>query len=61
MFETCLPHDAEAQPVRINTIAFGDDADQVTLKRIAEVTGGEMFKADPDSIDRIYQSISAEQ
>ncbi len=61
MFETCLPHDAEAQPVRINTIAFGDDADQAILKRIAEVTGGEMFKADPDSIDRIYQSISAEQ
>jgi Ca-activated chloride channel family protein len=61
MFETCLPHDAEAQPVRINTIAFGDDADQVTLKRIAEVTGGEMFKAGPDSIDRIYLSISAEQ
>ena len=61
MFETCLPHDAEAQPVRINTIAFGDDADQGILKRIAEVTGGEMFKADPDSIDRIYQSISAEQ
>jgi len=35
MFETCLPHDAEAQPVRINTIAFGDDADQAILKRIA--------------------------
>jgi Ca-activated chloride channel family protein len=61
MFATCLPHDPEAQGVRINTIAFGADADQATLKRIAEVTGGKMFKADPDSIDKIYLSISAEQ
>ena len=61
MFATCLPANAEAQSVRINTIAFGADADEVTLKRIAEVTGGKMFKAEPDSIDKIYLSISAEQ
>jgi Ca-activated chloride channel family protein len=61
MFTTCLPANAEAQSVRINTIAFGADADQATLKRIAEVTGGKMFKAEPGSIDKIYLSISAEQ
>jgi Ca-activated chloride channel family protein len=61
MFATCLPANAEAQSIRINTIAFGTDADEVTLKRIAEVTGGKMFKAGPESIDKIYLSISAEQ
>jgi Ca-activated chloride channel homolog len=61
MFATCLPANPEAQGVRINTIAFGADADQTVLTRIAQVSGGKMFKADPDSIDRIYLSISAEQ
>lgn len=61
MFATCLPADVEAQGVRINTIAFGADADEAVLTRIAEVTGGKMFKADPESIDKIYLNISAEQ
>ena len=61
MFAACLPANAEAQTIRINTIAFGADADEAVLKRIAEVTGGKMFKASPESIDKIYLSISAEQ
>lgn len=61
MFAACLPANAEAQTIRVNTIAFGADADEAVLKRIAEVTGGKMFKASPESIDKIYLSISAEQ
>ena len=61
MFSTCLPASAEAQSVRINAIAFGADADKAVLRHIAEVTGGEMFAGDPDSIDNIYRNISAEQ
>jgi Ca-activated chloride channel family protein len=61
MFATCLPASAEVQGVKINTIAFGDDADKDLLQRIAEATGGITCKADPDSIDNCYLNISAEQ
>jgi Ca-activated chloride channel family protein len=61
MFTTCLPAHAETDGVKIFPIAFGDDADEEVLKRIATVSGGKLFRADPDSIDQIYVSISAEQ
>jgi Ca-activated chloride channel family protein len=61
MFATCLPNNAEANGVKIFPIAFGDSADTNTLERIASVTGGSMFTADPASITRAYESISAEQ
>ncbi len=61
MFATCLPANAEADGVKIFPIAFGDAADQDVLLRMAQVTGGRMFSADPDSISNIYLSISAEQ
>ncbi|MEM7034174.1 MAG: substrate-binding domain-containing protein [Chloroflexota bacterium] len=61
MFTTCLPDQAEADGVKIFPIAFGDGADESVLKRVADVTGGNLYKADPDTIDRIYLRISAEQ
>jgi Ca-activated chloride channel family protein len=61
MFVTCLPTNAEADGVKIFPIAFGEDAAEEVLARIADVTGGRMYKADPASISNVYLSISAEQ
>lgn len=61
MFATCLPSQAEADGVKIYPIAFGEGADQDVLSRIAKVTAGQLFSADPSSINNIYLSISAEQ
>ena len=61
MFVTCLPTNAEADGVKVFPIAFGDDAAEEVLARIADVTGGRMYRADPASISNVYLSISAEQ
>ena len=61
MFVTCLPTNAEADGVKIFPIAFGADASEDILERIASTTGGRMFAADPSSISNAYLSISAEQ
>jgi Ca-activated chloride channel family protein len=61
MFATCLPTNAEADGVKVFPIAFGGEADTAVLQRIANVTGGRLFTADPASIGRVYNSIAAEQ
>lgn len=61
MFATCLPANPEADGIKIFPIAFGADADTDVLTRIAAVSGGRMFTADPTSIGDVYISISAEQ
>ena len=61
MFVTCLPANAEADGVKIFPIAFGEAAADDVLARIAAVTGGRMYAADPTSISNVYLSISAEQ
>lgn len=61
MFTRCLPTQAEANGIKIFPIAFGEGADQAVLSRIASVTAGQLFSADPSSISNIYLSISAEQ
>ena len=61
MFVTCLPANAEADGVKIFPIAFGEGAAVDVLERIAVVTGGRMYSADPASISNVYLSISAEQ
>jgi hypothetical protein len=61
MFVSCLPANAEADGVKIFPIAFGEDAAEDVLGRIATVTGGRMYSADPASISNAYLSISAEQ
>ncbi|MCA9962391.1 MAG: VWA domain-containing protein [Anaerolineales bacterium] len=61
MLATCLPSNAEADGIKIFPIAFGADADEAILQRIADATSGHMFTADPQSISNVYLSISAEQ
>jgi len=61
MFATCLPSSAEADGVKIFPIAFGEGANKRLLKRVAEVTGGTLLTATPESIAKIYLKISAEQ
>ncbi len=61
MFATCLPSNAEADGVKIFPIAFGEEADEAVLFRVAQVTGGALFTADTQSISSVYVAISAEQ
>jgi len=61
MFATCLPNHAEADGIKIFPIAFGEGANTKVLKRIADVTAGNLFIAKPESIEAIYVKISAEQ
>lgn len=61
MFASCLPSNAEADGIKVFPIAFGDDADDAVLFRISQVTGGNLFEADPASISNVYVAISAEQ
>jgi Ca-activated chloride channel family protein len=61
MFVTCLPSNAEADGIKIFPVAFGEDSDTDLLGRLANVTGGRMYSADPASISNVYISISAEQ
>ncbi len=46
------------QSVRLFTIAYGDDADLGTLKRIAEATNGAAYdSSDPTSIDQVFTAV----
>ncbi len=57
----CLPSGESVGGVKIFTIAYGEDADQDLLLRIANRTNGSFFTGDPGQIERIYNAISAEQ
>ncbi|HUF38258.1 MAG TPA: VWA domain-containing protein [Anaerolineales bacterium] len=57
----CLPSGEDVEGIKIFTIAYGEDADTDLMLRIANRTNGLSFTASPASIDRIYNSISAEQ
>jgi Ca-activated chloride channel family protein len=57
----CLPSGEDVEGVKIFTIAYGDDADADLLLRIANRTNGKTFVGDPESIERVYNAISAEQ
>jgi Ca-activated chloride channel family protein len=57
----CLPSGEAVTGVKIFTIAYGDDADEDLLLRIANRTNGKYFSGDPAGIERIYNAISAEQ
>ena len=62
MFADCLPQGPEADGARIHAIAFGADADQVMLGRIASVAGGSFWTTDDETtIEQVYRRISAEQ
>jgi Ca-activated chloride channel family protein len=47
-----------SKPVRIFTIAYGGDADEVTLKRIAEATNAAAYSAvDPSTIVNVFNAV----
>jgi Ca-activated chloride channel homolog len=47
-----------AKPVRIFTIAYGNDADEATLKRIAESTNAAAYSAvDPSTIVNVFNAV----
>ena len=58
---TSLQADSEgqlSQPVRVFPIAYGADADQATLRRIAEASTGASYDAsDPTSIDKVFAAV----
>ena len=57
---SCPPVKMSKAP-KIFTIAYGEDADADLMLRIANRTNGQTFTGNPENIDRIYNSISAEQ
>ena len=57
----CLPSGEDVEGVKVFTIAYGEDANADLMLRIANRTNGKTFKGDPESIESIYNSISAEQ
>jgi Ca-activated chloride channel family protein len=57
----CLPSGETVDGVKIFTIAFGEDANQDVLERVANRTNGNFFTASPTNIETIYNAISAEQ
>jgi Ca-activated chloride channel family protein len=57
----CLPSGEDVKEVKIFTISYGEDANEDLLLKIANRTNGKTFVSDPESIDEIYLSISAEQ
>jgi Ca-activated chloride channel family protein len=57
----CLPSGEDVEGIKIFTIAYGKDADEAVLARIAEETNGRFYTSDPDNIEEIYLQISFEQ
>ncbi len=57
----CLPSGEDVAGVKVFTIAYGDDADRDLLLRIANRTNGKTFSGDPETIEKVYLAISAEQ
>lgn len=50
----------QSQPVRVFTIAYGEDADFAILERIAEATNARAYDAsDPTSIDKVFTAVIA--
>ena len=53
-----LRSEDESVAVRLFTIAYGEDADLPTLKRIAEASRGASYDAsDPNSIDKVFTAV----
>jgi Ca-activated chloride channel family protein len=50
---------SEGLTVRVYTIAYGSQANQDVLTRIADASGGKEFQGDPKDIEAVYRSISS--
>ena len=57
----CLPSGEDIKGVKIFTIAYGNDAEEDLLLRIANRTNGKSFQGDPETLDEVYLAISSEQ
>ena len=57
----CLPSGETAEGVKIFTIAYGEDADNNLLERVANRTNGKFFESNPDDIQEILLDILYEQ
>jgi Ca-activated chloride channel homolog len=57
----CLPSGESVSGTKVFTIAYGEGAQKDLMLRIANRTNGKTFTGDPESIDTIYNAISAEQ
>jgi Ca-activated chloride channel family protein len=57
----CLPSGEDVEGVKVFTIAYGEDADEDLLLRVANRTNGKAFVGDPTTIEYVYLAISAEQ
>ena len=44
--------------IKLFTIAFGSDADKVTLQKIADASGGKQYDSSPSTIQQIYDDIA---
>jgi Ca-activated chloride channel homolog len=49
----------EGTRVRIFTVAYGDNANDVALERIADRSGGAFYSGRPRDINRVYRKISS--
>jgi Ca-activated chloride channel family protein len=58
---SCLPSGETAEGIKIFTIAYGQDADNAILERIANRTNGRFFESDPDDIQEVLLDILYEQ
>jgi Ca-activated chloride channel family protein len=61
MLTNCVPRSESADVVKMFTIAYGVDADQALLERIANRTNGKPYTADPETIGEVLQKIVWEQ
>jgi Ca-activated chloride channel family protein len=50
---------SEGITVRVFTIAYGSNANDVVLKDIADASGGKPFAGDPDEIQTVYRTIAS--
>ncbi|MDX1663359.1 MAG: substrate-binding domain-containing protein [Candidatus Promineifilaceae bacterium] len=57
----CLPPAEDAGSIKIFTIAYGNNADEALLERIAEATNGRAYTSDPEHVEEVYEAIAFEQ
>lgn len=61
MMYNCLPATEAMTGIKVFTIAYGEDADEQLLTRIANRTNANSYTADPATIEAIYEQIAFEQ
>jgi Ca-activated chloride channel family protein len=55
-----IKYNAEREPTRIFTIAYGDDANQDVLKKVSEVSKAKSYPGTPENIRQIFKAIVSE-